>query len=340
MKSMKATAPNQSPNFSLDLPYGKNYLDAGGVERRTSSCLTFSRGWLQHVARETYEIAEQGYYVNTKGESVSIKEDLQKALDGSLHYHSTHVFEAPASPGPFKTQVIIARASSLQAATQLQDQKVTIGVLNSASAKTPNKFLRGTVSQEECICRASLLSKCLSKYDHIPHHFYYINNKEKYQQNASACAIYSPNVPIIRQDTVRGELLDRYELASFVSIPAANAFVVGRQEHEHNIPKAQSIGAAEAGVPHENMTLRDAMYDRIFRAICILQTNGCQALVLCAYGCGVHGNNPETVAKIFREILMETNMRGHFQTVVFAIQPSRTGNYKAFQKVFPEATAL
>ena len=325
----------------MELPYAKNYLDSGGVERRTSSSLTFSRRHLKNIAVETDEIAERGYYVNSKGETVSVKDDLQKAFDGSLHYHSSHVFQAPSEPGPFqKTQFIIARGSSLQAATQLQDQKVPIGVLNSASAKTPNKFLRGTVSQEECICRASLLASCLSKFDNKPHFFYYINNKEKYQQNASACAIYSPNVPIIRHDNVRGELLDRYELASFVSIPAANAFVVGRQEHELNVPKAQSIGAAQAGVPHEHMTLHDAMYDRIFRALCIFQENGCQALVLCAYGCGVHGNNPETVARIFKEILMESNMRGHFQTVVFAIQPSRTGNYKAFQKVFPEATAL
>jgi uncharacterized protein (TIGR02452 family) len=219
------------------------------------------------------------------------------------------------------------------------DASSHIGILNSASSKTPSKFLRGTISQEEDICRASLLCHCLQQFDHKPHHFYYINNKEKYMNNASACAIFSPLVPVIRQDLWQGKLLDKYDLCSFVSIPAVNAFVVGRQEHEHNIPKAQAPGALEAGVPHENMTLWESMYDRIFRALCIFKEHGCLHIVLCAFGCGVHGNNPETVAKIFHEILY-TRMQNHFQTVAFAIQPSRQGNYKAFVNVFPEATSF
>lgn len=293
------------------------------------------------MAFETTKIAEEGFYVNRKGVSVSVEEDLRNAIEGSVHYHSTHEFAAPTTPGKFKTQFIIAFGSSLQVATLLHDKNGSshIGILNSASSKTPSKFLRGTISQEEGFCRASLLCPCLQKFEGMPHHFYNINKKEKYMNNASACAIFSPLVPVIRRDSVQGELLDKYELCSFVSIPAVNAFVVGRQEHERNIPKAQPPGSLEAGVPHENMTLWEAMYDRIFRALCILQQHGCTQVVLCAFGCGVHGNDPETVANIFREILY-TRMQGHFQTVAFAIQPSRHGNYKAFKKVFPEATAL
>lgn len=326
----------------MDLPYAKN-LESGGVRRKTTSSLTFSRGWLKHIALETLKIGEDGYYVNSKGETISVQEDLRQAADGSEHYHSSHEFTTPPSPGPYETQYRIEYGSSLQVAAQFQGDKDSnshVGILNSASAKTPSKFLRGTISQEEGLCRASLLYHCLVRFEHLPHHYYYINNKEKYQKSASACAIFSPHVPVIRQDTVKGELLDKPQLCSFVSIPAVNAFVVGRQEHEQNIPKAQQPGSLEAGVPHEHMTLRQAMFDRILRALSILQQHGCTTVVLCAFGCGVHGNNPETVANIFRELLMTTNLRGHFRTVVFAIQQSRKGNYRAFEKVFPEATAL
>jgi len=278
---------------------------------------------------------------------VSIEDDLRRAIEGSIHYHSAHEFVPPKKPGPYRTQFVVATGTSLQVAAELggggrgdDAGRRHIGILNSASGKSPDKFFRGTISQEECICRASLLYPCLRQYEDKPHHFYYINRKEKYMNNASACAIFAPLVPVIRNDSVRGELLDKPQLCSFVNIPSANAFVVGREEHEANIPKAQPPNSAARGIPHENMTLRDAMYDRIYRALCIFRENGCTELVLCSFGCGVHGNNPETVAKIFREILLESNMRNHFRTVVFAIQPSRTSNYMAFQTVFPEATAL
>jgi uncharacterized protein (TIGR02452 family) len=302
--------------------------------------MTFSRDWLKHISEETVEIGKRGYYWNREGEKVMIDEDLQKALEGSVHYHSSHKFSLPGKPGNFDTQFILAYGSSLQVATQLQGEDTHVGVLNSASGKSPDKFLRGTISQEECILRATLLYPCLQQFENKPHYFYYINNKEKYKQSASACAIYAPHVPVIRKDNVQGQLLDQYELCSFVNIPAVNAFVLGRQEHELNIPKAQSPGQCAAGVPHEHMTLHQAMYDRLLRALCIFQEQGCTELVLCAFGCGVHGNNPESVAKVFREILLESTMAGHFRTVVFAIQPARVDNYKAFQEVFPEAATV
>jgi len=158
-------------------------------------------------------------------------------------------------------------------------------------------------------------------------------------ENNSACAIFSPHVPVIRQDDISGQLLDSYELCSFVSIPAANAFVVGKQEHEKTIPKAQPIGSNESGIPHEHISLSDATYDRIFRALCIFQENGCTDLVLGAFGCGVHVNRPETVSETFRKIL-NNEMKGHFRTIVFAIQPSRHNNYRAFTSIFYDAVAV
>jgi len=192
------------------------------------------------------------------------------------------------------------------------------------------------LTQEECACRATLLYRCLTQFEQKPHYFYYINSKDKYKDNNSACAIFSPHVPVIREDDLKGKLLDDYQTCSFVSIPAANAFIVGRQEHEATIPKAQSPGESEAGIAHEHITLRDSMSDRVFRALSIFHEQGVTELVLGAFGCGVHGNHPESVAKIFRDIL-DNEFKGHFRTVVFAIQPSRHGNYRAFTSVFPDA---
>lgn len=328
------------------------YAEAAGCTRHTSACLTYSRGWLKDVARHTVTIGRQGFYVNTKGERVEIEHALRAAVHGSVHYHSSHVFTPPTRPGPFDTttQMALCYGSALQVASVLQkDGKAHVGILNSSSAKSPDKFFRGTISPEECACRATLLYPCLNQFEGRPHYFYYINNKPKYKDNSSSCAIFSPHVPVIRQDNVRGQLLDRYETVSFVSIPAANAFKVGGRtggdrddsndgirQKGGTIPKAQTIGSALAGIPHEHITLEEAMVDRIFRALCIFQQHGVTDLVLCAFGCGVHGNDPTTVARIFREVL-NSQLPGHFRRVVFCIPTSRPSNYHAMASVFPEA---
>ena len=340
------------------LPFAKDFAracGAGGVHRQTSTGLTFSRHWLKHLANETMDIAKQGYYVNGQGERVEVREDLERAIQGSEHYHSSYVFSAPKVSGPFAnrqqtTIFIICYASSLQVAAELvnhhekEGSTAHVGVLSSASAKNPSKFMRGTVSQEEVICRSSLLYPCLSQYEFLPHHFYVVNNKPKYKDTSSACAIFSPHVPVIRTDgDVRGTLLDDYYTCSFVSIPAPNAFVLGGhgstgEEQLPTVPKAEEPGKSSGDEPVERITLQQAMEDRVFRALCMFANAGCTDLVLGAFGCGVHGNHPESVAKIFKECLKQ--FPGYFRTVVFAIQPSRTGNYAAFKAVFPEATAL
>lgn len=317
---------------SVDHPYG--------VPRQTTTCLTFSRGWLQHVAKQTQKIATKGAYLNRKSQVVSVQHDLKEAMEKSVHYHSSHVFSPQTPETTFDTKYIVRFGSSLNLATMLHQQypKAHICILNSASAKNPGgKFSRGTISQEDCICRASLLYPCLLQFDDKPHHFYYVNRKPKYQGTSSSCAIFCPKVPVIRSDTVEGALLDRYNKFSFCSIPAPNAFALGTEEQPKSVPKAQAPGTSQGDDDYETMPLQEAMHDRCFRALCIMAEHGCTDLVLCAFGCGVHGNNPDEVAATFRSILSK-ELKGQFRTVAFAIQPSRHANYKAFVETFPEAS--
>jgi len=133
---------HQQQQFPLD---GKT-VQSGGISRQTSSSLTFSREWLKTVAVQTLDIAQQGYYVNSKGQRVDIEEPLRDAVTGSVHYHSTHVFIPPSAPGPFNTRFFVCYGSALQVAAHLQGDGAHVGILNSASGKTPAKFLRGTIS--------------------------------------------------------------------------------------------------------------------------------------------------------------------------------------------------
>eukprot|EP00521_Asterionellopsis_glacialis_P009021 CAMPEP_0195288246 /NCGR_PEP_ID=MMETSP0707-20130614/4985_1 /TAXON_ID=33640 /ORGANISM="Asterionellopsis glacialis, Strain CCMP134" /LENGTH=393 /DNA_ID=CAMNT_0040348083 /DNA_START=270 /DNA_END=1451 /DNA_ORIENTATION=+ len=378
-----------------NVPYdsvAKDHHSECSIPRRTNSKLTFSRGWLKHIANETVAIAESGTYTNHKGRPVNIQKALQYSIENSVHYHSSHVFNliaakkdhnnkeeqqkqqqqqqqqqqqphhhdparwslkstippkitttTPSSASSLfqKTEYSIIYGSSLDVAMHLQatyPDDGHIGILNSASGKSPGgKFFRGTISQEDCICRASLLYPCLKQYENVPHQYYYVNNKPKYQASSSACAIFSPKVPIIREDTVQGDLLDTYQTFSFVSIPAPNAFVLGKSQEAKSVPKAQTPGAQQRNEDYVTIPLKEALHDRCFRALCMFAQHGCTDLVLCAYGCGVHGNNPKKIAETFRDILSTPEFKERFRTVAFAIQPSRKANYKAFVDVFPKA---
>ena len=81
--------------------------------------------------------------------------------------------------------------------------------------------------------------------------------------------------------------------------------------------------------------LRASVSDRIHRALSAFLLGGCTDLVLPAFGCGVHGNDPSMVAEVFREMLTDPHQfGGRFRTVVFAIPPSRKQNYQAFAAYF------
>lgn len=350
--------------------------------------------------------------MNTKGQTVHVKDALRNSIRDSVHYHSSHIFYPPPEPTSRieSTTFHVCYGSSLQVAAKLEEElqrkgyrsfssstaptstpaastaTYHIGILNSASGKNPDKFLRGTLSQEEGLCRASFLYPCLIQYRDRPHHFYHVNRKPKYQESSSSCAIYCPHVPIIRHDDgdghdgQQGTLLDSPKYFSIVSIPSPNAFVLGDGSrhtdgsggnnsendiaqtlgghcnsdiaHGGLVPKAQAPGASDRNETYETMTLDEAMRDRIYRALSIFAEQGCTDLVLCAFGCGVHGNNPTKIAMCFKEMLSSpseeapmiatsnnsnySHLRGVFRNVTFAIQRSRTHNYNAFATVFSE----
>lgn len=88
--------------------------------------------------------------------------------------------------------------------------------LNFASAINPDGgYLNGSKAQEESLFRASMLYESLERQKSI-----YKFNRENYTPLYNDRMIYVPNVPIIRDYSL--ELLDNYQLASFIVSPAVN----------------------------------------------------------------------------------------------------------------------
>ncbi|KAL7532978.1 hypothetical protein ACHAWF_004308 [Thalassiosira exigua] len=385
------------------------------------------------LARSTIKIAEDGRYVNSRGDVVELKSDLDRAVEESAHYEDGFDFEGAIKEydnarrserslgsveetgdrgegGNFgglnssdravqfalsptssrrrfpRTSFLVVSASWLESASELSRAnrseragEVRVGVLNSASGTTPGgRFLKGTVSQEDCLCRASLLYACISQPRFQSENRFYGKNRAR-RYGTSNCVIFSPDVPVIREDTVEGKLLDSFEekYASLLTyrtdaiignklldsmaaqIPAPNAFTTssntGREYNDiESAEREQALGAhgrttsvvdlSQLGgspddpdelLERKRRALRASLSDRIGRALSAFVLGGCTDLVLPAFGCGVHGNDPTVVAGVFREMLTDPRaFGGRFDTVVFAIPPSRKQNYQAFAAYF------
>ncbi|MBT1699636.1 TIGR02452 family protein [Fulvivirgaceae bacterium PWU4] len=193
------------------------------------------------IAKNTLEIIEQGHYTNRKGITISIKEQMQKCIESSIHYAAESFDDVREKIAPIlatsktPTRFDVLDATTLDAAYKLSMEGITdIVGLNFASAKNPGGgFLNGSQAQEESIARSTGLYPCL------------IKNFEMYQvnRNHGSCLytdnmIYSPDVPVLKDDD--GELLDTPYLLSIITSPAVNAGAIKRNER-HNVSQIEPV---------------------------------------------------------------------------------------------------
>jgi uncharacterized protein (TIGR02452 family) len=95
-------------------------------------------------------------------------------------------------------------------------------------------------------------------------------------------------------------------------------------------PNAKCLAST---VTQEQVVL--ALKKRLNWTLGLLAMNGHKAIVLGAFGCGVFGNSPTIVAKIFRALLLN-RYQGAFQHVVFSILSERGENISEFRHVFKD----
>jgi len=166
--------------------------------------------------------------------------------------------------------------------------------LDFSSARNPGGgFLKGAGAQEESLARSSglypCLLECIEMYEH---------NRRYKSCLYSHHMIYSPNVPVIKDDN--GELLEDFYAVSFISAPAVNAGVVKKREQDWE------------------EKVEEAMKERLRRILSVAVHHGHDTLVLGAFGCGVFQNDPRHVASWFKELL-SGSFNGAFARVAFAI---------------------
>ncbi len=184
--------------------------------------------------------------------------------------------------------------------------------LNFASAKNPGGgFLGGAQAQEESLARSSGLYKTLmSKPD------FYAFHRRQHDLLYSHRMIYSPNVPVFKNDA--GDLLEPYN-AAFITCAAPNA------------------GAIASNQAHSTHLIPTVLEERAALVLSLAALKEHRRLVLGAWGCGVFQNDPSMVARAFAGLL-EGRFKNVFEEVVFAVYDRSKGQevYTAFAEIFKE----
>lgn len=216
-------------------------------------------------------------------------EETIEAKKGTvLHENIDHI---PASPKHELVVEVWRTTTTLQGCADMHKKYgSSFAALNFASAKNPGGgFLRGSNAQEESLCKSSGLYHCLKG-----NKMYASNRKDNRNCLYHHMAIYSPKVPIIKND--QGETCERH-CASFITCPAINATSM---KHVGQVLYLEEL------VKRVDMVLRTAVFHK--------ET----VLVLGAFGCGVFGNDVRVIAKTF-ETLLSKKYKGYFKHIVFAV---------------------
>lgn len=250
------------------------------------------------IAKDTLAILKKGSYQNSLNQPVYLSKVQKAAEQQTVLFEPQQLLDLiqealPKTPKN-QTEFVVNTLTTLDSVREEYSTDPNLVCLNFASAKNPGGgFLNGSQAQEESIARATGLYPCQLKAEN-----YYKENR-----NFSSCLytdyiIYSPNVPIIKDE--QGVLLDEPVFSAMITAPAVNAGAVQRNEPQ-NVKKITLF-----------------MQRRMDMVLAICKQKQHETLILGAWGCGVFQNEPAVIAALFKELLLG-KYKNQFKRVVFSI---------------------
>ena len=267
--------------------------------------MNISRSRAAEIARETAQIMRDGFYADNSSHVHNIEADIETSVARTRLYAPDWNPEPLGKPR-FETVVEVTNETTLSAARRLFDEGRNAVSLNFASATSVGGgWLNGARAQEEFLCRNSTLAECIGGQRE-----FYDYHKDQRAPRYSDMMIYSPDVPVIRDEF---DNLCAPWLCCFITAAAPNL------NHGLAMPLAE---------------LRALWRARIARVFDIALDNGHDSLVLGAWGCGAFRNDATMVAQAFADVI--ENYQGQFELLLFAVwdDGGKQGNFEPFAKQF------
>ncbi len=273
---------------------------------------------LKEKAKEVLDIIANGGYTASDGNWIDIRDQINYSVKNSKTYTPSQLAElgfSKANESVHPEVVVTEETTQIAASRLFKEGYENLVLLNFASARNPGGgFLNGAKAQEEDLSRCSALYQCL-----ISQQQYYEANRTQDSMLYTDHIIYSPRVPWFRTRS-RDEPNELYT-ASVVTAPAPNA--------------GQALRRGET-----IESVQSALLQRCGKVLAVARDNGHKNLILGAWGCGVFGNDPTTVAASFQYWLKSQEFTSAFDNVVFAVydRSREKDTIKAFQGVFSSAS--
>ena len=263
-----------------------------------------ARAQRRTIAAATLTTCTDGSYLTSDGCIIDIASSISYSVANTVFHPPEYKPRVRTVDNKIKTIEVstsyeVANEGALHCARRLTAAGNSVAILNFASARNPGGgFLNGAEAQEENLARNSTLYA--AQIGPQGRAFYDLVASGALSDGLYTHALlYSPRVPVFRDDRPDGETLDEPWLSAFITAAAPNAGV------------ARTRGVADS-------VIEQTFMERAARVLAVAAGEGHDTLVLGAWGCGVFKNDPSFVAGAFRKLL-STKFRNVFRHVAFAI---------------------
>lgn len=279
------------------------------------------------VFQNTVELIKNGFYYSDDLKIEIENQDTYK--NGMIFYDKPPVFKN--SPENKKTNISVINADCLEVARTVSLVGYNPAVLNMANRHNPGGGVHGGAgAQEENIFRRSNIHLSLFQFvDYCSEYNIKRNKKFGYPMHRETGGIYSPNITIFRASEKAGYCLlkNPYKL-SFISVAAISNPKLVIKNDEYQLA--------------DNLT--EPAREKIRTILRIGLNNNHDSLILSAFGCGAFQNPPKHIARLFKEVLNENELKNQYGIIIFAILDDHNthhihnpeGNFLPFLKEFED----
>lgn len=252
-------------------------------------------------------------------EAIKVSTENQKLIleNDALEKPELHKYSEPA-------KLVVSKKRSYEAAAGYKQYKTCVH--NFASASTPGGgVVKGSGAQEECLCRTSSLYFSLN----TPQMWegFYTTHRQAQDPIHNDDIIYTPGVVVFKTDTASPVLMPQEEWyqVDVITCAAPNLRLLPCN------PMNPGDGSSPVKVSDEK--LFELHVKRLRRILDVAVSEGCEAIILGAFGCGAFENDPEVVAQAAETVVKEYLYA--FKAIEFAVycSPRDERNFEVFKRL-------
>ena len=271
----------------------------------TSEDLHIDEHVVASITNATKQIIEHGAYINADGDDVYIEDAQEQARSATIVYFPKDVIPAARAKYP-ELYAFVHNQTTLAVAHERQKLGYRVAIVNCSILSDP--FVTSARFYRESIIRSSSLSYCIDGVG---------LGSALWDEFRDDTIVVTTQVPIFR--THEGDLL---------RAPWSADIVTAAPVHTVGVKLRQADRMAEIPL---------AMARRAERLVDAAAGTSANVLVIGAWGCGDHGNEPDLIAAVLRVALERPAARSFaIVDVAAADVDEHTPLYNVFAKYFHE----